>query len=114
MNCTEPKKCRRYTISVGMNDKDSHEQRFDSEKIVKLAHNCCRAYGCAYSTSLIDGGYIHENGDYVVEKSIAITLIDPEEAVVEELAKDLCAFLHQESVMISVDEVTNYFLCESL
>lgn len=61
-----------------------------------------------------DGGYIHDNGTYVLEKSVCIVFIDPDEQLIEEVAKDLCAFMNQESVMVTVEEVECYFVSESI
>jgi len=115
MGNSKKEKCKRFTIMVGMNDADTLDSKIDPQKIIKLVHNCCKSYGCAYSTSLTNGGYITDNGDYVVEQSISIVLIAPEnEGVVDEIAKDLCAFLNQECVMVTVDEVEKYFVSEGI
>lgn len=104
---------KRYTISVGLNDKDEKVQKIQTERIIRLVHNCCKGYGMAFSSYLQDGGYVHENGQYVLEKSICIVLIEPEKELVMEIAKDLCAFLNQESVMVTADEVECFFISDS-
>ena len=104
---------KRYTISVGLNDKDEKSQKVQTEKVLRLVTNCCRGYEMAFSSYLQDGGYLHDNGEYVLEKSVCIVLVEPEEQLVEEVARDLCAFLNQESVMVTVDEVACYFISEA-
>lgn len=105
---------KRYTISVGLNDKDEKIQKVKTEKIIRLVTNCCKGYSMAFSSYLQDGGYIHDNGEYVLEKSVCIVFIDPDEGMVEEIGKDLCAFLNQESVLVTIDEVECYFVSESI
>ena len=105
---------KRYTITVGLKDKDEKIQKVQTEKILRLVNNCCKGYGMAFSSYLQDGGYIHENGEYVLEKSICIVFIDPDKKLVEEIGKDLCAFLNQESVLITVDEIECYYISCSL
>lgn len=100
----------RYTISVGLNDKDENIQKFQTERIIKLATNCCKAHDLAFSCYHQTGGYKPEHGGYVLENSIAIVLNDPDEAMVEELSQDLCAFLNQETVMVTVEQVECYFI----
>ena len=46
------------------------------------------------------GGYFHEDGRYTEENTLMLTLMDLPEQVTEEIAKDLCAFFNQESVMV--------------
>lgn len=113
MNSTLMKK-KRYTICLGLNDKDEKIQRYQTERILRLVTNCCKNYGACFSSYLQDGGYIHENGDYVLEKSVCIVFVDPDEQMVEEIGKDLCVFLNQESVLVTVDEVESYFISDSL
>ena len=65
-------KKKRYTISVGLNDKDEKTQKVQTESVLRLVKNCCKGYGMAYSSYLQDGGYIHDSGEYVLEKSVCI------------------------------------------
>ncbi|MCQ2512324.1 MAG: hypothetical protein MJ092_02940 [Lachnospiraceae bacterium] len=76
--------------------------------------NCCKGYGMAFSSYLQDGGYIQADGEYVLEKSVCIVFIDPDEMLVEEVGKDLCAFLNQETVLVTIDEVERYFISDSI
>lgn len=108
------KKKKKYTISVGFLDKDERIQKIQTEKIVRLVANCCKAYSMAFSSYIQDGGYIHDDGEYVLEKSVCIVFIDPDVKLVEEVAKDLCAFMNQESVMVTVEEVDCFYISESI
>ena len=87
-------------IYVGLNDSVTKEQKLDTEKYIHILRNVCRSYGVAFSFVLQQGGYIHEDGTYTQENTIVLSLIDADETVIEEIAKDLCAFFHQESVLI--------------
>ena len=48
------------TIYVGLNDADSGEQQFGTEKYVSILKNVCRNYKVAFSVHQINGGYFHE------------------------------------------------------
>ena len=43
-----------------------------------------------------------------------LTLIDVEKAVVNDIAKDLCAFFRQESVLVTESTIQAYFVSEKL
>lgn len=105
---------KKYTIIIGLNDKDEKTQKIETDRILHLIRNCCKGYSVAFSGYMQDGGYIHENGEYVLEKSVCISFVGADENVIEELAKDLCAFLNQESVLITVEDVEYYFVPESV
>ena len=76
--------------------------------------NVCISYRVPFSFSLIEGGYIHESGEYTQERTLVLSLIGIERAVIQEIAKDLCAFFRQESVLITAGEVESYSISERL
>ena len=101
-------------IYVGLNDQDTKEQKFDTGKYINILKNVCLSYGVPFSFAVIEGGYIHESGEYTQEKTLVLSLIGVERELIEEIARDLCAFFHQESVLITSGEVESYFISESL
>lgn len=101
-------------IYVGLNDSVTKEQVFETKKYIDVLKNVCFSYGTPFSFALEQGGYIHENGEYTRENTLVLTLIGADKKVVEEIGKDLCAFFHQESVMITEGEIRTYFIKESL
>ena len=58
--------------------------------------------------------YFYENGEYVRETSLVLTLIDVDKAIVNDIAKDLCAFFHQESVLVTENRLQAHFVRETL
>ena len=72
------------------------------------------SYKVAFSVQVINGGYFHEDGRYTEENSLLLELSDIEEQVVTEIAKDLCAFFHQESVLVTETEINARYISESL
>ncbi|MBQ7637616.1 MAG: hypothetical protein IJS90_01780 [Clostridia bacterium] len=101
-------------IYVGLNDSGTYEQKFETEKYISVLKNVCRAYHVAFSFSVIQGGYFHENGEYTGENTLAISLIDAPADVIPEIARDLCAFFHQESVLVTEGTVNAYYINEDL
>ena len=61
-----------------------------------------------------EGGYIYESGEYARETSLVLTLIDVDKTVVKDIAKDLCAFFHQESVLVTESHLQAHFVRETL
>lgn len=108
------KQVNRYTISVGLNDKDENTQKFQTERIMGLVTSCCKGHDLAFSCYHQRGGYKPENGGYILENSIAIVLNDPDETMVEELCQDLCAFLNQETVMVTAQKAECYYVSCSI
>jgi hypothetical protein len=92
---------KQTTIYIGLNDSETGVQKFDSEKYLSILKNACKSYNVGFSVQEISGGYFHEDGRYTEEKTLMLMLVDAPDQIVKELAKDLCAFFHQESVMVT-------------
>ena len=95
-------------IYIGLNDEKTKEQKFDTALYVSILKTVCANYQVPFSFHLLQGGYIHDNGEYTQENTLKLTLLGVDPAVVEEIATDLCVFFHQESVLITTGEVETF------
>ncbi len=109
-----PNISQQTTIYVGLNDSETGVQKFGTEKYLSVLKNVCKSYHVPFSVKVINGGYFHEDGRYTEENTLMLTLIDIQEPIVMEIAKDLCAFFHQESVMVSASPASVVFIRETL
>ena len=105
---------KEITIRVGLNDAVTKQQVHPTKVYVDVMKTVCRSYHVAFTFVISEGGYFHENGDYTQEKTLVISLLNPQDGVVDAIARDLCAFFHQESVLITESKVRAYFIKEQL
>ena len=105
---------KQTTIYIGLNDSETGAQKYDSEKYLSILKSACRSYGVAFSVQEINGGYFHEDGRYTEENTLMLMLIDVSDRIVTEIAKDLCVFFNQESVMVTLNSTSVVFVKESL
>ncbi len=101
-------------IYIGLNDLTTNTQLFENEKYIRMLRNVCYSYKVPFSFNVQEGGYVYENGEYARETSLVLTLINADEAVIRDIAQDLCAFFHQESVLVAENQIQAYFVRESL
>ena len=101
-------------IYVGLRDKDSHEQRFDTEKYKSILKNVCKNYRTPFSLQVIEGGYFHDDGSWVDENTLLITLIGTPRETVSEIARDVCTFFRQESVLITCGQIVPFSVRDGL
>ena len=101
-------------IYVGLNDAETMKQEHETARYVNILRNVCRSYHVPFSFSTAEGGYFHEDGRYTQENTLVLSLIDAECDTVNEIAKDLCAFFRQESVLITENTVRAYMVNEKL
>ena len=95
-------------IYVGLCDRDSHEQIHDTETYKEALKNICRNHKSPFSLQVIEGGYFHNDGSWVDENTLLITLIGTPQMVVYKIAKEVCTAFHQESVMITSNAVVRF------
>ena len=101
-------------ICVGLSDSETRVQMYDTEKYISILKDVCRNYHVGFSVSAGQGGYFFEDGSYVQETTLVLSLIDADIDTVNEIAKDLCVFFRQESVLITENKVRSYFIKEKL
>lgn len=101
-------------IYVGLNDATTKQQEHNTEMYVDIMKYICQSYHVAFSFVVTEGGYFHEDGDYTQEQTLVLSLIDAEKHIAEAIARDLCAFFHQESVLITENMVRAYYVKEEL
>ena len=97
-------------INVGLNDSQTKEQKHETEKYMSVLKYVCRNYHVAFSVDIEHGGYYHDDGEYTEETSFILLLINADQDVVSEIAKDLCTFFHQESVLVTENHIDGYFI----
>ena len=101
-------------IYIGLNDSGSLKQEHDTAEYISVLKNVCISYHVPFSFSVAEGGYMHEDSRYTQENTLILSLMDVPPETINEIAKDLCAFFNQESVMITEGNVKVYFINESL
>ena len=92
-------------IYIGLNDSETKQQKLATDRYVAILKEICRDFGVPFSFNVIDGGYIHDNGEYTEEKSIVLTFIDLPQENVDKIAKEVCVLFHQESVLVTTDRI---------
>ena len=97
-------------IYIGLNDAQTKEQIHETEKYMSVLKYVCRNYHVAFSVDVEHGGYYHDDGEYTEETSFILLLINVDQDVVSEIAKDLCTFFHQESVLVTENHIDGYFI----
>ncbi len=101
-------------IYIGLNDRLTGVQKYSTDKYLAILKNVCRSYHVAFSVHLINGGFFHEDGRYVEENTLSLMMYDVSEETIMEIAKDLCVFFNQESVLVSSSESKVFFVKENL
>jgi len=100
-------------IYIGLNDSLTNQQEHNTEMYINVMKYVCKSHHVPFSFVITEGGFFHENGDYTQEQTLVLSLIDVDKDIAESIAKDLCAFFHQESVLMTESMVRAYYVKES-
>ena len=89
-------------VYIGLNDSVTKKQEYVTERYVSILKKVCVGHKVPFSFDVINGGYIHDDGEYTEEKTIVLTFIDVDKPTVESIAQHLCELFNQESVLITI------------
>ena len=103
-----------FQIYIGLNDSETKQQKLATDRYAAILKEICRDFGVPFSFNVIDGGYIHDDGEYTEEKSIVLTFIDLPQETVDKIAKEVCVLFHQESVLVTTDRIRVRSIRETL
>ena len=96
-------------IYVGLCDKDSHEQELDTKHCKEILKNICKKYNAPFSLQVIEGGYFYDDGTWVDENTLLITMIGNPKETVYNIANDLCSIFNQESILVTCTETEQIY-----
>lgn len=95
---------KKFTLYVGLNDKDTKTQQIETLDAYKMVENVCLSKTTGYTIGEVNGYYRHEDGTISIEKSFRIELLFIPEAVALEICDTLKVILNQESIAFEVTE----------
>ena len=99
-------------IYIGLNDALTRKQLYETQTYLDVLKEVCRSHHAAFSVDVEEGGYYHEDGEYTEETSLVLILIDAERSTVRKIAQELRARFRQESVLVTEDRISGFFLGE--
>ena len=104
------KKEKKYILNVGLNDKDTKQQKIDSIEAYKVVENLLLNNGLSgYTIYQGLGLYKHDNGEITRENTLIIELMFTTDNVVNKIIELLKQVLNQESILKQVQEITISF-----
>ena len=100
----------KYTIYMGLFDKDSKRQEFDTITAYKMVQQRATQLFDGATISEAKGIYKHDNGEVVVEPTIRIELLFTDLDTVKKFCNELKGMFNQESIVLQVEEVNSMLI----
>ena len=87
----------KFTLYVGLNDKDTKKQVIKTEDAMKLVSKVVGDN----TTQIVHGHYTHENGEQVDETTLKVELLFKQESDIRLYCQNLKRLLNQESIAVN-------------
>jgi hypothetical protein len=88
----------KHILTIGLNDKDTYTQKFDTITAYKMIEQILSPRTNGYTMYETNGGYMHDNGTFISEKSIRIELMFISQTQVFIIADLIKQQLNQETI----------------
>lgn len=95
---------QKHILTIGLNDKDTKQQKYDIITSYKLIENVLREHTTGYTIYQTNGGYKHDDGEFVQEISLRVELMFIEKEKVIEIANIIKSpiVLNQETIAYEI------------
>lgn len=98
----------KYSLYIGLNDKDTKTQKIDTLEAYKILCNLLKSYNVeGFTVYNAHGFYVHDDGTFTIENTLKVELMFIEEKTVDNIIKQLKTIFNQESIIKQVEEVTS-------
>lgn len=98
----------KHILFLGLNDQTTKKQEIDTTQAYNLVFNAIQAVnydGCTISEST--GLYKHNDGFFVIEKSLKIEILFASDDKTKKLIDDLKQKFNQESIALEIQQITS-------
>lgn len=89
-----------YQIMIGCNDPQLQDEVVNERELKELISLFFTRNKIDFSILNAKGGYLHEDGRFIVENTLCVNIIGASDLDIFKLAKNLSMFMNQECVLI--------------
>lgn len=97
----------KFTLYLGLNDKDKKVQLISTLEAYKVCMNVLKNYTDGATIFEANGLYKHDNGEFVIEKTLRIELLFINKKGVIEIVEELKKIFNQESIAVQEEKITS-------
>ena len=100
----------KYTLYIGLNDKDTKRQQIDNLEASKVVQNILTEKtggGTIYNAT---GVYKHDDGTIIIENTLRVEIIAAALDPIKEAVNVIKTALNQESIILQTERVESVFI----
>lgn len=91
----------KYTIYIGLNDKDTYEQIITTEDGIRMVNGICSRYVDGYTMQTAKGGWVDEKNILTEENTLIYSFYEASEEQIMQIMDDVLKELNQNSILIT-------------
>lgn len=99
----------KYTLHVGLNDKDTYKQKINDEKAMQTVTDITLKYTGGCTIYKCEGLYKDTKGKTTKENSLVIEIYGADSDEIKKIMDELLVSLNQESILVEKGDVTYEF-----
>lgn len=99
----------KYTMYVGLNDKDTYKQILSDDEAEKIMSEICLKYVDGYTFSKRQGAYKNEKGVVTKENSLVFEFYDTTDEKIKDIMNEALVKFNQSSILIEKTKVNYQF-----
>ena len=104
-----PEKGDKYTLYLGLNDKDTYEQKISTEDAVDKANKICAAHSGGYTQFTAKGGWTNDDGTLGHENTLVYMIYDISESDLKAMLDEFIKEFNQSSVLVEKSETAHIY-----
>lgn len=98
----------KYSLYLGLNDKDTKTQKIDTLEAYKILCNLLKSYNVeGFTVYNAHGFYMHNDGTFTTENTLKVELMFIDEKTIDNIIKQCKIIFNQESIIKQIEEVTS-------
>ena len=101
--------CEKYSLYLGLNDKDTYEQIISTEDALEKANLICAKYAGGYTQLSARGGWTNDDGTLGHENTIVYLLYDISEENLKKLLDEFLKEFNQSSVLVEKETASHIY-----
>ena len=99
----------KYTLYLGLNDKDTFEQKISTEDAIEKANEICARHSGGYTQFTARGGWTNDDGTLGHENTLVYMIYDIQESDLQAMLDEFLKEFNQSSVLVEKNESSHIY-----
>ena len=99
----------KYTLYIGLNDKDTYEQIISTEDAIEKANVIVAKHAGGYTQMTAKGGWTNDDGTMGHENTMVYIIYDIDEASLKALLDELLKEFNQGAILVEKDDTPHIY-----